>query len=228
MKHINTVFFDAGSTLVHINMPFISTLLKEEGYNVSTEMLTQIEYKTKPFLDRDDVVKYSTDASRWETYFTLILKQAGVTDKNTLSTIFAKIKSYHDKYNIWDLLLPTVPPLLSRLKKNYMLGIISNSDGNLDKLLIRLDLKKFFNIVTDSYIVGVEKPDRRIFDTALSSAKAKPENSVYVGDLYYIDIVGARRVGMEGILIDPADNHKDKDCLRIKNVEEVENVLEKL
>src|SRR3972149_7723568 len=101
MKHISNIFLDAGSTLVHINMPFISTLLKEKGYNVSTQMLTQIEYKTKPFLDRDDVVKYSTDASRWETYFTLILKQAGVTDKNTLSTIFAKIKSYHDKYNIW-------------------------------------------------------------------------------------------------------------------------------
>jgi len=60
--------------------------------------------------------------------------------------------------------------------------------------------------------VGVEKLDPRIFEMALARAGVRPAEAVYVGDLYAVDVLGARGAGMEAILIDPGACWGRRDC----------------
>ncbi|MBN2463475.1 MAG: HAD hydrolase-like protein, partial [Dehalococcoidia bacterium] len=67
-----------------------------------------------------------------------------------------------------------------------------------------------------------DKPNPEIFQAALKKAKVKPEEVIYTGDQYDLDIVGARGVGMKALLIDRNDYFPDiTDCPRIRSLAEV-------
>jgi putative hydrolase of the HAD superfamily len=73
--------------------------------------------------------------------------------------------------------------------------------------------------------VGVEKPDPRIFRMALERMGIEPEDAVYVGDVYEIDVVGARAAGMRAYLIDPLMRLGHLDCDRIASLTELPDRL---
>ena len=74
----------------------------------------------------------------------------------------------------------------------------------------------------DSHEWGVEKPDPRLFQIALEQAGAKAETTAHVGDLFHIDVAGARAAGLcEGILLDPQDIYPTADCRRIGSLAEL-------
>jgi FMN phosphatase YigB (HAD superfamily) len=65
----------------------------------------------------------------------------------------------------------------------------------------------------------VEKPDPRLFRLALEQARADPARTVHVGDLYHVDVVGARNAGLrEGVLFDMAGLYGDVDCPRVASL----------
>ena len=70
-----------------------------------------------------------------------------------------------------------------------------------------------------------EKPDRRIFEHALSVSGAEPETTLHVGDLYDADVLGARAAGIHPALIDPFDDWRDVDCQRFRDVAELQIAL---
>ena len=86
-------------------------------------------------------------------------------------------------------------------------------------------LGDLFEFVIDSFDVGVEKPDARIFQIALKQAGVAPTEAGYVGDLYTVDVIGARRAGIVPILYDPYNLNADKDCLRINDFSELVELL---
>jgi len=97
---------------------------------------------------------------------------------------------------------PSVEPTLAALKgMGIRLGVISNWDRSLKSILERCGLLGYFEIVVVSSEVGYEKPDERIFRSALDSARIAPSRCLYVGDNYYDDKVGALSVGMECFII---------------------------
>jgi putative hydrolase of the HAD superfamily len=63
--------------------------------------------------------------------------------------------------------------------------------------------------------VGVEKPDPRIFHLACERGGVTCDEAVHVGDVYEIDVLGARAAGVHPLLIDPDGLHADADCERI-------------
>ena len=67
----------------------------------------------------------------------------------------------------------------------------------------------------DSHVVGVEKPDARIFHLALDACGARREQAVFIGDIYEIDVQGARNAGITPLLLDPLGLYGDVDCDRI-------------
>src|SRR2546423_15622480 len=66
--------------------------------------------------------------------------------------------------------------------------------------------------VLDSSAIGVEKPDPRIFRMALERSGLAPDEAVYIGDIYSIDVVGARAAGMQAVLLDPGRCWGARDC----------------
>ena len=99
--------------------------------------------------------------------------------------------------------------------------MVSNSNGSVEGLLDRLGLGASLAFVIDSAVVGVEKPDPRIFRLALARAGVEPGQAVYVGDLYSVDVIGARAAGIEGILLDPRGYWGPRDCATAPTVADV-------
>ena len=77
-------------------------------------------------------------------------------------------------------------------------------------------------VIVDSHLVGVAKPDPRIFDFALEHFAGIARGDIaYVGDSVTMDVGGARAAGMFAILLDPHDDHPGADYARIASLAEL-------
>jgi len=103
--------------------------------------------------------------------------------------------------------------------------VISNADGRIAQLLAGCGIADCFRTITDSGLVGHEKPHPVIFQTALASLDARPEESLYVGDVYSVDYRGATRAGMEAVLFDVCGAYREKGLPRVESLEELSEML---
>ena len=77
----------------------------------------------------------------------------------------------------------------------------------------------------DSADEGVEKPDPRLFEIALARSGARAETTLHVGDLYSVDVVGARSAGLHAVLLDAADLYEEIDCPRVRSLDHLADVI---
>jgi HAD superfamily hydrolase (TIGR01509 family) len=103
--------------------------------------------------------------------------------------------------------------------------VVSNANGTLLSMFTRLGLAPAFDVVFDSHVVGIEKPDPRYFQLALERSGARAETTVHVGDLYHVDVVGARAAGIAAILLDAGNLYADYDCPRVRTIGEVVDLI---
>ena len=212
---ITHLFFDAGNTLVFPNFRLISEKLASRGPKVSPEDLERGEQKARYQLDDPELIRTSNDHSRWTLYFETIFRFCGVHDGAIVKDVLAELQAIHRVSNLWEIVPPDVPAALEGLKPRFRLSVISNANGTVREKLRRVGLLGYFDTVLDSHEEGIEKPDPRIFRAALERTGARPEHSLYVGDMYHIDVAGARAAGMEVFLLDPGELHGDKPVRRI-------------
>ncbi|MBZ5638390.1 MAG: HAD-IA family hydrolase [Acidobacteriia bacterium] len=98
---------------------------------------------------------------------------------------------------------PDVRPALSEIRHaGGRLAVVSNWDSRLPYLLEVLDLDDLFDAVAGSHMLGVEKPNPRIFRSAIEALGADPRLTLHVGDLPETDLDGARSTGIDGVLVD--------------------------
>ena len=86
---------------------------------------------------------------------------------------------------------------------NIRLGLISNWDDRLPKLLKAFNLHSLFDTLTISYEAGFEKPNTNIYDIACEKTNVLPENALMIGDSINADIKAPASIGMTGVLYDP-------------------------
>ena len=97
-------------------------------------------------------------------------------------------------------LFPGTIELLEYLQPNYILHIITNGFKEVQHgKLNQSKIDHFFQTVTNSEMVGVKKPNPKIFNHALQMAKATKEESLMIGDNLEADVMGAINFGMEAI-----------------------------
>jgi len=215
---ITHLFFDAGNTLVFVNMESVSRTLGRNGERVSAAELWTAEHRVRRVIDDPELVRQSDDQTRWTLYFTEIFRACGVARPETTRRVLSELAAYHARSNLWEVVPPEVPPVLERLRQRYRLAVISNANGTVREKLRRVGLTAYFELVIDSHEEKIEKPDPRIFQRAMERMGAKPEQSLHVGDFYHIDIVGARAAGMDAVLLDPGGVHPDKPVVRIESI----------
>jgi len=119
-------------------------------------------------------------------------------------------------------------PVLERLSRRYRLGIVSNFTGNLKPCLDELGLARLFAAVSDSGVVGWTKPDRRIFEHALTQLHASPDRAWMVGDNFEADIRGAAALGMHTCWLAPPERAAPAGFVptaRISRFAEIERVV---
>jgi len=136
----------------------------------------------------------------------------------------ALVENTQDSAN-WDQILPGTREALERIRQAHAIAVISNADGRIDAVLRRCGIADCFESITDSGIVGHEKPHQAIFEAALQAMKAPAGESLYVGDVYSVDYVGARNAGMEAVLFDVAGAYRETGHPRVETLGELETWL---
>lgn len=216
---IETLFLDAGGVLVFPNWERISDTLHGVDVHVAPTALAAAEPRAKRELDHPKHIHATTDDGRSPTYFNLVLREAGVELSEATDTALAQLHAYHAQHNLWEVVPDDVPGALEQMRgAGLRMVVVSNANGTLHALLKRVGLDGYFDIAFDSYLEGVEKPDPRLFDLALARASASRETTVHVGDLFHIDVAGARAAGLEGWLLDVGDLYPDVDCPRFRSL----------
>ncbi|OGN94234.1 MAG: hypothetical protein A2Z75_08180 [Chloroflexi bacterium RBG_13_50_10] len=157
-------------------------------------------------------------------YITIIIGGAGADiNRDTALKIMAKIREYKWDFKVYDDTLPTLEILQNQ---GLILGLISNVTQDMESTYTKLGLQPFLNFKVTSAEVGCDKPQPEIFLAALKKATVKPSEALYVGDQYQIDIVGARGVGINALLIDRNDYFPDiTDCPRIRSLTEISQYI---
>ena len=120
-----------------------------------------------------------------------------------------------------------MPSLAALRQRGLKLTVVSNANGKLKLLFERLELAGCVDCLLDSYDEGVEKPDPRYFEIALQRSGARRETTIHVGDLYHVDVVGARNAGLRGVLLDEAGLYPDVDCRRVRSLRELVDLISK-
>jgi putative hydrolase of the HAD superfamily len=101
------------------------------------------------------------------------------------------------------------------------LGLVTNRNDQIQDELDDLGLTRFFDVAIYAGDVNSWKPENAIFLHALDKLQSRPENTVYVGDNYYADIVGARKAGMHQILVDVENIFPDVDCVSVSSLPDI-------
>jgi HAD superfamily hydrolase (TIGR01509 family) len=224
---IDTLFLDAGGVLVHPSWTRVSRALAEAGVLVDAARLAAAEPHAMRVLDEAAVIGATDDRKRGWMYFNLILDQVGVPLSEATDAALASLREYHQAHNLWEQVDADVVPALQALRERGLrLVVVSNANGRLRHLFDRLGLTQWFDAVLDSHEWGVEKPDPRLFHLALAESGAVAERTVHVGDLYHVDVAGARRAGLAGaVLYDVADLYPHADCPRVRRLDEISSWL---
>ena len=215
MKHsVRALFFDAGNTLLRINYAAIAEQLALHGIRKSHEAVAQAEYRARVRLDPHLAPGRSTESrSVAGSYFRYVLEELGVTDPDTIRAVAEWRKEYNLPVGLWHLPDPEAETAL-RLARDAgcVAGVISNSNGSVRSILEEIGLAAHLQFILDSAVVGFEKPDPRIFQMGLAEARVEPGEAVYIGDLYSVDVLGARAAGMAAVLLDPGGVWGERDC----------------
>jgi putative hydrolase of the HAD superfamily len=225
---IQTVFLDAGGVLVNPNWPRVSEALARHGVVIDAVQLAQAEPRAKKRLDTGETIQATTDQQRGWTYFNLVLTEAGVALGDATAAALTELHAYHQTHNLWETVPDEVKPSLAALRSaGFRLVVVSNANGTLHRAFERLGLTTCFDLIFDSHHEGVEKPDPRFFQLALDRSGGDAATTIHVGDLYHVDVAGARAAGLTPALLDVAGLYPDCDCLRVQSLTELVEVLTK-
>lgn len=226
MPNPEAILFDAGHTLVFIDPDRTRAIFREVGVDVSQESFSHAELTARKELTlsvRDGHM--GTEPELWHQYFIRLFRESGVPEES-LDRVGSRVREVHRDEHLWTGVAPGTAEILdSLLYAGYRLGVISNADGRMESVLEAAGLRDRLEFVVDSDRVGLAKPDPGIFLDATRRLGLPPEACLYVGDLYPVDVVGARSAGMDALLLDPT-GMLDLPVDRIPNVSALPDYLE--
>lgn len=221
MAKCRFIFFDVGNTLLFPNRARMLTPLPQHQHP-TLETWQALERRTKHEFDQG-IMEGKIDRGFWWTFHTYLLQELNAIDNGVLDTLVANTQNSAN----WDQILPGTREALERLRKHYAIAVISNADGRIDAVLQRCGIVDCFQSITDSGNLGHEKPHPAIFKAGLAAMKADPAESLYVGDVYSVDYVGARQAGMQAVLFDVAGAYREREFPRVQSMLELEAFLTK-
>jgi len=212
------IFFDVGNTLLFPNRTRVLDSIASDRHPTLEQWQT-LERRTKKEFDLG-MQSGRVDHGFWWIFHTYLLQQLG----EDISIRDVLVEKTQNSAN-WDQVPPGTRDCLDRLRQKFRIAVISNADGGIERLLSRCGIADCFESITDSGIVGVEKPRAEIFEAALATVNARADESLYVGDVYSVDYVGARNAGMQAVLFDVAGAYRNRDMPRVESLEQLETWL---
>jgi putative hydrolase of the HAD superfamily len=233
---LEAVVFDAGGTLVRLDFEWMSGMLAELGVSASVDELRHAEVHGRRRYDALAGSKPNTPAlglhpplgsvGPTQAYFSGMLEAVGCRHPVLEEALARMHERQLSPAMLW---ARPVEGARAALDAIVALGLraccVSNSDGRAELHLQRFGLREDLEFVVDSQLVGVEKPDPRIFEIAFAKLGLPAERTVYVGDLRSVDAAGAKAAGMHFVLIDPFGDYAAPDQLAVRRLDELPALL---
>ena len=206
---IKAVFFDAAGTLIKPARSVgesYAAIAAKHGKEVSSTNITE-RFRTCfdaaprlafPGATEDTVAALERDW--WKSLVAQVFEPWSPFVR--FEEYFAELFAYFASPNAWTLYPEVLETLTSLNERGLILDVISNFDSRLVRILDGLDAGEQFENIFVSSRVGYAKPDRRIFNVALSYHGLAPAQALHVGDSEINDLRGANQAGLKGILVE--------------------------
>jgi HAD superfamily hydrolase (TIGR01662 family) len=228
INSIRAVFFDFDGTLV-FQLPDSWDVIRAFCAEIGQPLGAEAERRGRRarheyFADPRLVERYASLSSDgfWWDFNRYLLQVAGVTgDLDCLAEeLAARFGDAETVYHCPEACGHTLAELHAR---GYRLGLITNRNNveRFYELLEQTALQPHFDLIIAAGEVGVRKPEPGIFDAALQRIGVTPAESLYVGDNYWADVLGARRAGVTPALLDPYRLFPEADCLILEQIEDL-------
>lgn len=216
----DAVLFDAGGVLVLPDPTVLGPLLAPFGGATEIEVHRRAHYAAM-------AVKSSAGAGefQWSEYNHAYVAMVGVRDEHRAEA--ADVLHTTRTPALWRWPIPeSVAALTVLAERDVPMGVVSNASGQIEAELARACICQvgegagaIMRCVIDSHVVGVTKPDPRIFEHALAHfPEIERDRIAYVGDSVTIDVGGARAAGLHPVLLDPHDDHAGADFDRVRSL----------
>jgi putative hydrolase of the HAD superfamily len=223
LPRFDAVLFDAGGVLVLPDPTVLGPLLEPYGGDPSIGTHRRAHYAAM-------AVKSQAGAGElyWREYDHAYVLAVGVVEHHRQPA--AELLNRTRTPELWRWPIPESTSALVELAGlGVPMGVVSNATGQIEGELMRCKICQVgpgggvtMRCVIDSHVVGVAKPDPRIFDHALDHfPEFERDRIAYVGDSVTMDIGGARAAGLHPLLLDPHDDHADADFERIRSLHDL-------
>ena len=210
---MRAVLFDAGHTLLAMDYGVVTRELHARGHAVDEERVMDAERRARAQLDREQAAQPTRDRKGAGRYLQYILDRLGIMDPTERAAIAAWRRTFNLPIGLCHVADGQAVEALRRLRASGIVtGVISNSNGSAALALERAGLLPHLDFVIDSTVVGMAKPDPRVFHLGLAQAGVGAHEALYVGDSYFVDVRGARAAGMSAVLFDPGGVWEACDC----------------
>lgn len=223
MSRFDAVLFDAGGVLLLPDPTVLSPLLTTYGGANDTAAHRRAHYAGMAHKSRQG----STERD-WSSYNEAYVSALGISLE--LVAHAAEVLDHTRSAHLWRWPIPeTMSALAALADASVPMGVVSNASGQIADVLSRTGVCQTgsgpgvaMRVVIDSHVVGVAKPDPKIFDYALPYfSEFDLDRIVYVGDSVTMDIASARDAGLHPVLVDPYDDHPEADFERIASVQDI-------
>lgn len=199
------VFFDRDNTLL-CRDPMVSSVIQTQRnekiaawsgkpFTLSRDQMMKIFFDSRPEGGHKSVEE---EVSSLHHYWREVLLRAGVQDKLDERAEELHQMTWLKGYQLF----PETLDVLEWFRANgFLLGVISDTSPSLPLTLEAVGIGDYFDCTICADVVGVMKPDPRIYQTALDALGVTAEESLYVDD-YDVEADGARRLGFTAFHLD--------------------------
>jgi putative hydrolase of the HAD superfamily len=228
MKLYSTLVFDVGGTLLHLDLDRLAQAYVQacdaRGLVVDAArtraILRELESEL-PRRSRERQISLEEENGQkfWVGFYSEGFRRLGVQEDMTAPA--TEITQRFQEAGFETLYPDVVPALEALLARGVRLGILSNFSSNLEDVLRLMGVHQYFSFFVVSALVGVEKPDPRIFDLLVQAADRPANEILYVGDSLFHDVEGAERAGLAAVLVDRDGQHPDFAGLSVRSLTEL-------
>ncbi len=225
---INTLLFDLDGTLI-LHHPSALDVLFTILDKHDIPLMVSAHRETLRFIFRywansqelqQDLDMYGEFTDEfWLHYLKRKLWAVGLTEAQTAELAEQVQREFDELYQPETIIPGEVPPTLKTLRRRgYKMGLVSNRSSSIEDEIQKLGFDAHFDFYFSSADIQIWKPDPGIFEYALYLAESSPEETAYIGDNFYTDVLGARSAGIYPILYDPRSIFPEADCQVITSI----------
>lgn len=223
----SAIIFDCADTLLHL-APSRETIFRDAASEFGITLpLQDIEraYDIVDFLIKMKSSKIQSQPEKMDFYYSINSALCDVLGiRQSLSSLHPHLLDAFRRRKKWQPFMDAAETL-QYLAKRAPLYVLANWDAELKTVLKNVGLDGFFRDAISSAELGSEKPERACFDAFLARTSLNPLTTLYIGNEYIADVVGARSAGLTPILVDCKGKIQAADCLRVSSLGDLKDVL---